>query len=308
MNNKLPIIILAAVLLLLASFSQAQFIDYDGHLLITWSEPQSGNPLDYYYWSYTINGIVDSITGTSSADDTLDNSVSLANSGDWAIFNIKAVSIFNDTSTSVSSDTACYMALGNIGGVVTNFSGMLLEGVQITVSEMPVDDYTDAQGEYLLDSLFVSIYSVLFSHPSYHDMLISEIEVLPESTTIINVMLYRSDDSLYVPGDINGDKSVLLSDITYGVNYFLHVGQPPPDSFWNDSTGAYLYSAADANGSCEFISSDLTYLLTFFRGNNPPPKYCPQTPPFSSQLQPQVRRQKAPASDSKLSDKPTWVR
>jgi hypothetical protein len=82
-----------------------------------------------------------------------------------------------------------------------------------------------------------------------------------------------------VPGDINGDKGVIGSDVTYGVRYFKGLGTPPPDSCLNDSTHAWLYSAGDVNGNCEFRGSDITYLVAFFKGVNTPPKWCPRTPP-----------------------------
>lgn len=37
----------------------AQFNDHDGHLEVIWQEPEYGNPVDYYIWSYTINSVVD---------------------------------------------------------------------------------------------------------------------------------------------------------------------------------------------------------------------------------------------------------
>ena len=83
-----------------------------------------------------------------------------------------------------------------------------------------------------------------------------------------------------MPGDINGDGRVIGSDVTYGVNFFIGIGNVPPDSCWNDSTGDWHYSAADANGDCLFIGSDITYMVQYFLGADiPPPTYCPQTPP-----------------------------
>ena len=84
----------------------------------------------------------------------------------------------------------------------------------------------------------------------------------------------------YTPGDINGDGQVIGSDVTYGVNYFRSVGNPPPDSCYNNLNETWNYAAGDANGDCSFIGSDITYLVAYFRGINPPPQWCPQTPPI----------------------------
>ena len=83
----------------------------------------------------------------------------------------------------------------------------------------------------------------------------------------------------YIPGDINGDGSVIGGDVTYGVRYFKLLGAPPPDSCLNDSTMTWLYSAGDVNGNCEFRGSDITYLVAYFKGTNPRLKWCPRTPP-----------------------------
>jgi hypothetical protein len=103
------------LLLLMPALSQAQFFDHDGQLEITWAEPGYGNPLDHYIWSYTINGVTDSITGTSAAGATADSSVTLNEVGHWAVFHIRAVSTVSDTSVVVVSDTAYYNLGTGIG-------------------------------------------------------------------------------------------------------------------------------------------------------------------------------------------------
>ncbi len=87
----------------------------------------------------------------------------------------------------------------------------------------------------------------------------------------------------YMPGDVNGDKTIIGSDVTYAVNYFRSIGDPPPDSCWNESTDDWLYSAADCNGDCLFIGADVTYLVNYFRGFNQM-LYCPDTPPLDPGL------------------------
>lgn len=85
-------------------------------------------------------------------------------------------------------------------------------------------------------------------------------------------------DPLFVPGDVNGDKMVIGSDITYGVAYFCGQVSPPPDSFFID--GSWLYAAADVNGNCEFLGSDIVYLVRYFQGAGTAPIWCPQIQPY----------------------------
>ena len=108
-------IVLIALLLVMPVTGSAGFFDNDGQLEITWAAPSYGNPLDHYIWSYTVNGVVDSVAGSSAAGVTSDNSVTLAQVGDWAVFQIRAVSTVNDTSTVVVSDTAYYNLGTGIG-------------------------------------------------------------------------------------------------------------------------------------------------------------------------------------------------
>ena len=99
------IILIVITAILLSAPAQATFIDLDGRLEITWSPPQYGTDLDYYIYSYNINGITDSVTGTASSSTTSDNSVQLINTGDWAVFEIQSVSNNGDTSIVAYSDT-----------------------------------------------------------------------------------------------------------------------------------------------------------------------------------------------------------
>ncbi|MCP4581009.1 MAG: hypothetical protein GY839_05285, partial [candidate division Zixibacteria bacterium] len=80
---------------------------------------------------------------------------------------------------------------------------------------------------------------------------------------------------VFEPGDVNGDGSVIGGDITYGVQYFRGVGDPPPDSCWDNVDSTWVYVAADANGSCGFLGSDITYLVRYFRGEHNSLQYCP---------------------------------
>lgn len=105
---RISCIMLIVIFGLIPAAVLARFNDLDGHLVVTWQPPAYGNPLHHYIWSYTINGVTDSLRGTSPAADTLNNSVTLSNVGDWAIFHIRAVSTVNDTSSAAVSDTAFY--------------------------------------------------------------------------------------------------------------------------------------------------------------------------------------------------------
>jgi hypothetical protein len=171
-----------------------------------------------------------------------------------------------------------FRAVGFVAGTVLDVLDQPIPGVYVTAVGSGVEDSTDENGEYLLDSLDVGVYDILFSHPLYRDTTVMDVEVLWRETSIVDMVLSYPCD--FVPGDVNGNGVVIGSDVTYAINYFRLIGPPPPDSCFNANSGSWLYSAADANGDCQFIMSDITYLLNYFR-MGPAPTYCPYTPPPS---------------------------
>lgn len=108
-------VLILMLLLVLPVSVLAQFNDHDGNLVVTWEAPDYGNPLDHYTWSYTINGVVDSLTGVSPSSAVQENSAILANVGDWAIFSIQAISVVDDSSDVIVSDTVYYNTELGIG-------------------------------------------------------------------------------------------------------------------------------------------------------------------------------------------------
>jgi len=88
-------------------------------------------------------------------------------------------------------------------------------------------------------------------------------------------VLYGCD---YVVGDVNGDSVYNGHDITYGVLYFMGVGDPPLYSC-ECTPGNTWYVSGDVNGSCSYNATDLTYGVNYFIGNVSYPNPCPDCPP-----------------------------
>lgn len=97
--------VIVGCIVLIASAAFA-YSDHDGALKIQWVHPTGGNPLDHYEWSYDINGVTDSLTGTTTG--TVENSVTLGAVGDYAVFRIRAISTIGDVSSYAVSDTAFF--------------------------------------------------------------------------------------------------------------------------------------------------------------------------------------------------------
>jgi len=167
---------------------------------------------------------------------------------------------------------------GNIAGTVTDHNQNPVQNAAISVIETGAIDYSRGGGSYSFSNLQPGVYSLSITHPDHDNAIETDINVYAGQTTIRDIILH-SPGSLYIPGDVNGDGSVIASDVTYAVNYFRGLGSPPQDSVWLESSQNWLYAAADVNGSCSFIGSDVTYLVNYFRAANDEILYCPETPP-----------------------------
>jgi hypothetical protein len=117
---------------------------------------------------------------------------------------------------------------GAIAGTVTEEEAAPIQDVFVTAVSTTIDDTTDINGEYSLDSLDVGLYDVSFSHPDYRDTIVTDIEVTAEDTTILDVIMEE------LPGLLSGT-------VTDGNS------QPIESVYVEINTVAVL--AAESNGS-----------------------------------------------------------
>lgn len=100
--------IFLTIVLIISTSAYTAVNDPDGVLNVEWSAPAYGKTVDHYIFSYDINGVTDSVTGSSLSGFTTDNSVTLENLGDFAVFKVRAVSVDDDTSSFAYSDTVIF--------------------------------------------------------------------------------------------------------------------------------------------------------------------------------------------------------
>jgi hypothetical protein len=199
----------------------------------------------------------------------------------WPLFVGDTMGISDQGYAIASNISSMYFFItGHLEGEVKNLHLDPIEGIYIAALDTMISDSTDMYGKYLLAGLHGGIHDISFSHPSYSDTVVSNVEIIPGDTTTLNIIMFPELFGCdYTPGDINGDGNVIGNNVTYAVRYFKGIGVQPPDSCWNYVETDWLYSAADANGDCEFTGSDITYLVGYFKGNNPEILWCYWTPP-----------------------------
>lgn len=76
---------------------------------------------------------------------------------------------------------------------------------------------------------------------------------------VVRVMEYFAEETVLY-GDVNGDWSVNILDVTYLINYLYRDGAQPPDM-----------NNADPNGSCAVNILDATYLISYLYRSGPSP-------------------------------------
>jgi len=100
-------------------------------------------------------------------------------------------------------------------------------------------------------------------------------------TVEVSVTVVEAGDCAYVPGDVNGDGSATLLDITPLSNYTVPgLGGDPP-AYYCDCGNGLFYPAADVNGDCSVTLLDVTPLAFYTVPGlgGPPPEPCPECMP-----------------------------
>ncbi len=76
-----------------------------------------------------------------------------------------------------------------VEGRVTDTNSAPIEGVQITVAGIPIDYYTDINGDYSIDSLGAGICDISFTHPAFSDTTILDVAVTPGYNSRLDVIM-----------------------------------------------------------------------------------------------------------------------
>ena len=90
----------------------------------------------------------------------------------------------------------------------------------------------------------------------------------------------------YVPGDVNGNGTPNVVDVTYFVNYLKGTGLYPPDSCDCPPLEYPFYGACDVNGNCGVNIVDVTFFVNYLRGVVPELLHCENCPPAGGGIMP----------------------
>jgi hypothetical protein len=150
---------------------------------------------------FPIEGVYIVATGNTPASDTTDIN------GDYMLHNLEvgyydvsfSIPYYRDTTVVnvwvTAGDTITLDLVmeeeppGWISGIVRDTSSTPIEDVYVIAINTLTDDSTDINGAYLLDSLEIGAYDILFSHPAYRDTTVMGVSVTSNDTTLLDVVL-----------------------------------------------------------------------------------------------------------------------
>lgn len=156
---------------------------------------------------------------------------------------------------------------GTVSGIVTDQMSNPIPDVYVSITGTLLDDYTDANGEYILDGLETNFYEVSFAHNDYSDTTIAGIFVRIGNTTILDVIMHSPCS--YVPGDCDADGTARqLTDVIAMINWYRN--PIPPDYSCECPGWGEYYPHADADGNCvPFELTDVVWSIQAYRGPVP---------------------------------------
>jgi hypothetical protein len=158
---------------------------------------------------------------------------------------------------------------GTISGTVSDHLSNPIPDVYVSVAGIGIDDYTDSNGEYILEGLDTDYYDVFFTHGDYSDTTIAGVFARIGSTKILDVFM-QSPFCSYLIGDCNHNGSPIeLADVIAMISmyrgsvdpyYICDCGVDPP--------GAEFAATADPNGNCvPFELGDVITEIGAYRGS-----------------------------------------
>lgn len=155
---------------------------------------------------------------------------------------------------------------GAISGIITDYMSNPIPDVYVSIAGTEIEDYTDSNGEYILDGLETDFYEVSFAHNDYNDTTIAGVFVRIGSTTILDVIL-QSPLCSYIIGDCNHNGiPVELADVIAMINIYRGTVDP---YYTCDCTphGSDFAPEADPNGNCiAYELGDVVTEIGAFRG------------------------------------------
>lgn len=149
---------------------------------------------------------------------------------------------------------------GMIAGTVVNSDSLPVEGAEVFLSEHPVTDTTDAQGNFQINDIEPGIYALTVTHPDFPDTTLTDVMI---NVAGIKSKLIVLEGCGFVAGDADGSKAVNISDAVMLINYIFGGGPAPEPQASGD---------ADCSGTLSI--SDAVYLITYIFGGGLPPCGC----------------------------------
>jgi hypothetical protein len=99
---------------------------------------------------------------------------------------------------------------GAISGIITDDQDTPIPGVMAQCRITLQADTSDANGDYFIDELYPGSHDIKFSHPTYVDSIVENVNVISYDTTSLDVTLQRSG---YILGTVTDEQAMPLGDV-----------------------------------------------------------------------------------------------
>ena len=196
--------------------------------------------------------------------------------------NIVVLTATDGSDNAASCSTAVNAILtdpGLLTGTVVDTTSTPLDSVLVFMEVSEISSTTNSSGDYQIPDIVPGLYDVRFSRPGFMETTATSIQISPNDTTELDIVLRPG--CIYVPGDANGNGEFNGIDVSYSVNFLKGLGPAPIDTcncpYWGP-----IFAAADANGNCSFNGVDVTYSVNYLKGLGHPPQACSDCEPSPS--------------------------
>jgi len=134
-------------------------------------------------------------------------------------------------------DPAAYASV--LMGTVTDNASSPIEGVTVSIEGTSRFDVTDPNGDFMINNIIQGTYDVSFAHPFYHDTVLTDISIVANETTTVDVVMHEgiSNDIALSYGTIGGTPLNAVIGSRLFIDVYIQTGSDTYIDYFNIALG-----------------------------------------------------------------------